>query len=209
MILSLFLILFGGIAVGTAFGRLHIPALIGYLALGLALGAAGILDGSLLAVSADLRRVALVVILLRAGLSTRFSELKKSGTRGEDGKGGMGDRGDLPVYPCGRGGVPVRAVEQSRAERAFASLQPRGALSRRAREHAWDEVYRKGTRILYAFLSAQGDGAGGDRGNRAFGRPGVRGDRAVGCRRRDHSHRADRRGGDRAERKEIALACAM
>ena len=80
MILSLFLILFGGIAVGTAFGRLHIPALIGYLALGLALGAAGILDESLLAVSADLRRVALVVILLRAGLSTRFSELKKSGS---------------------------------------------------------------------------------------------------------------------------------
>ena len=80
MILSLFLILLSGIAVGTLCERLRVPALIAYLALGLLFGATGVLDEALLAISAEIRRAALVIILLRAGLSTRFSELKKSGS---------------------------------------------------------------------------------------------------------------------------------
>lgn len=80
MILSPFLILLSGIAVGTLCERLRVPALIAYLALGLLFGATGVLDESLLAISSEIRRAALVVILLRAGLSTRFFELKKSGS---------------------------------------------------------------------------------------------------------------------------------
>lgn len=78
-LITLFLILFFGLLLRFLLEKIRVPALIGYLALGMALGALGLTGGNLGVVSADLRRIALVVILLRAGLSVKLSDLKKSG----------------------------------------------------------------------------------------------------------------------------------
>lgn len=70
MLLSLMLIISLGIAVQIFLKRLPLPGLLGLLLLGIALGPYGfnLLDEALLASSQDLRMLALIVILLRAGL---------------------------------------------------------------------------------------------------------------------------------------------
>ncbi len=61
--------------------RLRLPALVGMLLAGIILGPYGLdmLSAELLLISADLRRVALVIILMRAGLALNLSELKRVG----------------------------------------------------------------------------------------------------------------------------------
>ncbi len=260
MILSLFLIPLSGIAVGTLCERLRVPALIAYLALGLLFGATGVLDEALLAISSEIRRAALVVILLRAELSTRFSELKKSGSAAVllcflpalaemcavgliapllfplDGteafllgsvlaavspavvvprmlslserglgaeravpqtltagasaddifvvlmfgiflsaaKGGGFSLASLWLLPvsvlCGVAAGTLSALWNGLGhERAAPLLFALRPLARRTAQHGRDEVHGEGTRLLRARLSAQGDGAGGDRRDPARG----------------------------------------
>lgn len=80
---SLALILVLGLAADHVSRRLRLPGLIGMLLVGLALGPKGLnwLSPQLLGVSADLRQVALVVILLRAGLMLRRETLQRLGWR--------------------------------------------------------------------------------------------------------------------------------
>lgn len=77
--LSLALIL----AIGGIFGFLckliKLPPLIGYLVVGIVLGYFTLIDSSIINISADLRKIALVIILIKAGLSLNISELKKVG----------------------------------------------------------------------------------------------------------------------------------
>ncbi|HBM31787.1 MAG TPA: potassium transporter [Ruminococcaceae bacterium] len=79
MLLSIALILIFGLALGELAGLLRLPKLTGMIAAGILLGSLGWLDPALLGISADLRKIALIIILTRAGLNLELSDLKKCG----------------------------------------------------------------------------------------------------------------------------------
>ena len=81
MLTSLALIFLCGLLLGSIFKRLRLPSLIGMLIAGILLGpyTFNLLDSSILLISADLRQLALIIILTRAGLSLNLEELKKIG----------------------------------------------------------------------------------------------------------------------------------
>jgi NhaP-type Na+/H+ or K+/H+ antiporter len=76
---SLCLILLGGGIVGFLCRKIRLPALIGYLIVGIVLGYFSLIDASIAGISAELRKIALIVILLKAGLSLNLEDLKKVG----------------------------------------------------------------------------------------------------------------------------------
>ncbi len=81
MLTSLALIFLVGLALGSIFNKLKLPSLLGMLLTGIILSpyALDLLDSSILAISADLRQLALVIILTRAGLALDIRDLKKVG----------------------------------------------------------------------------------------------------------------------------------
>ena len=81
MLTSLALIFLVGLAMGAICKRLKLPGIIGMLATGMVLGpyVLDLLDPSILGISAELRKIALIIILLKAGLSLDLSDLKKVG----------------------------------------------------------------------------------------------------------------------------------
>ncbi len=81
MLTSFALLMLGGLLLGFIFNKLRLPSLIGMLIAGIALGPYGadLLDDSLLAISLPLRQIALVIILLRAGLALNLGDLKQVG----------------------------------------------------------------------------------------------------------------------------------
>lgn len=81
MLLSIAFILIIGMVLGWCCKKVKLPSLIGMLATGIVLGpyVLGMLDDSLLAISSDIRKIALIIILTRAGLSLDISGLKKIG----------------------------------------------------------------------------------------------------------------------------------
>ena len=81
MLTSIALILLFGLLLGGIFSRLKLPSLLGMIIVGIVLGpyALNLIDKSILNISSDLRQIALVIILTRAGLSLNLSELKKVG----------------------------------------------------------------------------------------------------------------------------------
>ena len=81
MILSLGLILIVGMIFAKIFDKLKLPRIIGMLLTGIILGpqVLNLLDTSILGISSDLRTIALIVILLKAGLSLDIKDLKKVG----------------------------------------------------------------------------------------------------------------------------------
>lgn len=81
MLLSISLILIVGMSLGYICQKLKLPSLLGMLITGMILGpyALNLLDQSILAISADLRKIALIIILTRAGLGLDLSGLKKLG----------------------------------------------------------------------------------------------------------------------------------
>ncbi len=81
MLLSLGIIFIFGIILGTIFEKLRMPKLLGMLILGIVTGpyCLNIIDESVLSISSELRRIALVIILTRAGLNLNISDLKKIG----------------------------------------------------------------------------------------------------------------------------------
>ena len=78
MLTSLALIFLVGMLLGFIFSRLRLPGLLGMLLAGILLGpyALNLIDNSILDISASLRQLALVIILLRAGLSLDLNDLK-------------------------------------------------------------------------------------------------------------------------------------
>ena len=81
MLLSIALILLLGLLLGSLFSKIKLPSLLGMILVGIVLGphALNLIDGSILNISADLRQIALVIILTRAGLSLDLSDLKEVG----------------------------------------------------------------------------------------------------------------------------------
>jgi len=78
---SLSLIFLVGLAMDAICSCLKLPRILGMLATGIVLGpyVLDLLDPSILSISADLRKMALVIILLKAGLSLNIADLKKVG----------------------------------------------------------------------------------------------------------------------------------
>lgn len=81
MLLSISLILIFGIFMGWICQKIKLPSLLGMLITGIVLGPYGfnLLDDSILGISAELRKIALIIILTRAGLGLDLSGLKKIG----------------------------------------------------------------------------------------------------------------------------------
>ncbi len=81
MLTSLAYLFIAGLSLGFVFNKLRLPALVGMLLAGIALGPSGfaLLDSSLLDISIELRQIALVIILLRAGLALKLGELRQVG----------------------------------------------------------------------------------------------------------------------------------
>lgn len=81
MLLSLALISLVGMTLGALFAKCKLPSLLGMIAAGMLLGpyALNWLDSSVLSISSELRQIALIIILTRAGLNLDLSDLKKVG----------------------------------------------------------------------------------------------------------------------------------
>lgn len=81
MLTSLSLIFLVGLAMGAICQKIKLPRIIGMLVTGIVSGpyVLDFLDPSILSISADLRKMALIIILLKAGLSLELKDLKKVG----------------------------------------------------------------------------------------------------------------------------------
>lgn len=81
MLKSIALIMLIGMSAGWVCRKVKLPGLIGMLFTGIILGpyVLNMLDSSILLVSADIRKIALVIILTRAGLTLNLEDLKKVG----------------------------------------------------------------------------------------------------------------------------------
>ena len=81
MLTSISLILLSGLFFSFLFTKMKLPGLLGMILVGIALSphSLNLIDTSILYISADLRQIALVIILTRAGLSLNLNDLKKIG----------------------------------------------------------------------------------------------------------------------------------
>jgi len=81
MLLSIALVFLCGMTLGKIFEKLKLPSLLGMIATGIILGphVLDLLDNSILEISKDLRQIALIIILTRAGLNLDIRDLKKVG----------------------------------------------------------------------------------------------------------------------------------
>lgn len=81
MLLSIAMIMLFGMFMGGICKKIHLPSLFGMILTGMILGPhiLNFIDPSLLEISAELRRIALIIILTRAGLSLDLNDLRKVG----------------------------------------------------------------------------------------------------------------------------------
>lgn len=81
MLTSIALIFLLGLGFGWLFSKLKLPSLIGMILVGILISpyALNLIDASILSIAWDIRRIALVIILTRAGLSLDITDLKKVG----------------------------------------------------------------------------------------------------------------------------------
>lgn len=81
MLTSLALIFLVGLSLAEIFQKIKLPRIVGMLIGGILLGpyVFNLLDSSILSISAELRQMALVIILIKAGLSLNIDDLKKVG----------------------------------------------------------------------------------------------------------------------------------
>ncbi len=81
MIISLGIVLLVGLILASLIEKLKLPRIVGMLAAGILCGpyVLNLLDPSILSISADLRKIALVIILIKAGLSLNLADLKQVG----------------------------------------------------------------------------------------------------------------------------------
>ena len=81
MLTSLALVFLVGLSMAAICQKIKLPRIIGMLITGIILGpfVLDLFDQSILGISADLRKMALVIILIKAGLSLNLKDLKKVG----------------------------------------------------------------------------------------------------------------------------------
>ena len=83
MLTSLAFIFLVGLAMAAICQKIRLPRIIGMMITGIVLGPYVLdwLDPSILGISAELRQMALIIILIKAGLSLNLADLKKAGRR--------------------------------------------------------------------------------------------------------------------------------
>lgn len=81
MLISITLILFSGMFLGFLCKKIKFPSLFGMIIAGIIIGPhmLNLLDSSVLNISAELRKIALIIILIRAGLKLDINDLRKVG----------------------------------------------------------------------------------------------------------------------------------
>lgn len=81
MLTSIALILLLGLGAGWLFSKLKLPSLLGMMLVGILIGphCFNMVDDTILMISGEIRQIALVIILTRAGLSLNVADLKKVG----------------------------------------------------------------------------------------------------------------------------------
>lgn len=81
MLFSLALLLLCGFALGDLFKKIKFPPLFGFMLTGILLGpyCLNLIDNSVLSISSQIRKIALIIILLRAGLNLDLDALKRVG----------------------------------------------------------------------------------------------------------------------------------
>lgn len=81
MLLSIAIILLSGLLLGTICKKVRFPSLFGMIIAGVIIGpyCLNLIDESILNVSSEIRRIALIIILIRAGLKLSLDDLKKVG----------------------------------------------------------------------------------------------------------------------------------
>ncbi|MCR5625672.1 MAG: cation:proton antiporter, partial [Lachnospiraceae bacterium] len=81
MLISIAIIILSGLLLGTFCKKIKFPGLFGMIIAGIIIGpyALNLIDDSILNISSDIRRIALIIILIRAGLKLNLSDLKKVG----------------------------------------------------------------------------------------------------------------------------------
>ena len=81
MLTSIAIILLLGMGAGWLFSKIKLPSLLGMIIVGIVISphCLNLVDESILMISGDVRQIALVVILMRAGLSLNTEDLKKVG----------------------------------------------------------------------------------------------------------------------------------
>ncbi|MGN0350307.1 MAG: cation:proton antiporter [Roseburia sp.] len=81
MLFSIACILLVGMGAGWLCSKIKLPSLLGMILTGILLGpyVLNVIDSSILGISADLRKIALIIILTRAGLTLNLEDLKKVG----------------------------------------------------------------------------------------------------------------------------------
>ena len=81
MLLSIGLIILVGLLLGWIVSKIHLPRIIGMLIAGILLGpyVLNILDNSVIDISGDIRKIALIIIIAKAGLSLDITDLKRIG----------------------------------------------------------------------------------------------------------------------------------
>lgn len=81
MLTSIALIILLGLLMGSIFTKLKLPSLVGMILTGIIIGphVLNLLDGSILEISSELRQIALIIILTRAGLALDIKDLKRVG----------------------------------------------------------------------------------------------------------------------------------
>lgn len=81
MLTSIAIILLLGLLTGWIFSKIKLPSLLGMITVGILISpyALNLIDESIIAISGEIRQIALVIILTRAGLSLDISDLKKVG----------------------------------------------------------------------------------------------------------------------------------
>lgn len=81
MLTSLAVIILAGLFAAAVCNRLHLPRIIGMLLTGIVCGpyVLNVLDPTILSISAELRQIALIIILVKAGITLDISDLKKVG----------------------------------------------------------------------------------------------------------------------------------
>lgn len=79
MLISITLITFTGLFLGFICKKLSFPSLFGMIIAGIIIGpyVLNLIDSSILNISSELRKIALIIILIRAGLKLDFSDFKK------------------------------------------------------------------------------------------------------------------------------------
>ncbi|MCR4742170.1 MAG: cation:proton antiporter [Treponema sp.] len=81
MLFSIAVILLSGLFLGFLCKKINFPSLFGMIIAGVIIGpyCLNLIDSSILNLSTEIRRIALIIILIRAGLKLNFSDLRKVG----------------------------------------------------------------------------------------------------------------------------------